>query len=73
MKDIIPVYIEDTRIEILARIAKVVSKKYGCTMRIDFLDGQRRVEFVGDNTIKSDIAEELRNIFKNKSVESTNS
>ena len=54
---------EDTNAEVLARIVKAASRKYGCSMEIDFNNGNRFSKFVGDETLKRHIAEEVRNIF----------
>jgi hypothetical protein len=62
----IPVKIEDTNIEVLARIVKAASRKYDCSMDIDFQNGNRKVEFIGDETFKPFIAEEVECIFEKK-------
>jgi hypothetical protein len=59
----IPIKIEDTNIEILARIAKAASHKFNCSMDIDFNNGNRKVEFVGDEFYKPLIADEVLDIF----------
>ena len=59
----IPIKIEDTNIEVLARIVKVASKKFDCSMDIDFQNGNRKVEFIGDEIFKPLIAEEVECIF----------
>ncbi|MBA3028072.1 MAG: hypothetical protein FP816_04545 [Desulfobacteraceae bacterium] len=59
----IPLNIQDTNDEIFARIAKAVSKKYGCTLEIDFQNGNHMVKFIGDEHYKPCIAEELSHIF----------
>ena len=59
----IPVKIEDTNIEVLARIVKAASRKYDCSMDIDFQNGNRKVDFIGDETYKPFIAEEVECIF----------
>jgi hypothetical protein len=59
----IPIKIEDANIEILARIAKVTSHKFNCSMNIDFKNGNRRIEFIGDEFYKPLIAEEVLDIF----------
>ena len=66
MTDLIPVKIEDTNIEILAMIVKAVSRKYDCSMDIDFQDGNRKAEFIGDEIFKPFIAEEIESIFAKK-------
>ena len=69
MTDMIPVKIEDTNIEVLAMIVKAASRKYDCSMDIDFQNGNRKAEFIGDEIFKPLIAEEVECIFakKNKS------
>ncbi len=63
----IPIKIEDANIEVLARIAKAASHKFDCSMNIDFKNGNRKVEFIGDEFYKPLIAEEVLEIFaKNK-------
>jgi hypothetical protein len=57
---------EDTNAEILARIVKAASRKYDCSMEIDFSDGNRVTRFVGDESLKPYIAEEVRSIFSVK-------
>jgi len=59
----IPIKIEDANIEILARIAKAASRKFNCSLEIDFNNGNRKVEFVGDEFYKPLIADEVLDIF----------
>ena len=59
----IPVKIEDTNMEVLARIVKATSRKYDCSMEIDFQNGNRKAEFSGDEILKPFIAEEVESIF----------
>lgn len=59
----IPVQIEDTNIEVLAKIVKAASRKFDCSMNIDFRNGNRKVEFIGDEIFKPLIAEEVECIF----------
>jgi hypothetical protein len=49
--------------EVLARIVKATSKKYDCSMRIDFHNGNRINEFIGDETLMHCIAQEIQDIF----------
>ena len=63
MPDMIPVKIEDTNIEVLAMIVKATSLKYDCSMDIDFQNGNRKVEFIGDEIFKPFIADEVESIF----------
>ena len=60
----IPIQFEDTNLEVLARIVKAASKKYDCSVNINFNDGNRKAEFVGDETYKPYIAEEIQDMFK---------
>ena len=64
MKTAIPIATEETNIEILARIAKATSKKWGCTMQIDFYNGNRTVLFSGDPECRPVIVYELEEIFR---------
>lgn len=57
---------EDTNAEVLARIVKAASRKYDCSMEIDFSRNNRISRFVGDDALKIHIAEEVRNIFSRK-------
>ena len=59
----IPIKIEDANIEVLARIAKAASHKFDCSMNIDFKNGNRKVEFIGDEFYKPLIAKEVLDIF----------
>ena len=59
----IPIKIEDANIEVLARIAKAASHKFDCSMNIDFKNGNRKVEFIGNEFYKPLIAEEVLDIF----------
>lgn len=60
----IPIRRIDANVEVLARIVKAASKKYDCTVKIDFRDGRCDVEFVGDETCKPVIAAEVEQIFR---------
>lgn len=66
MTDIIPVNIEDTNAEVLAKIVKATSRKYDCSMDIDFQNGNRKAEFIGDEIFKPFIEEEVECIFAKK-------
>lgn len=59
----IPINIESTNSEIWARIVKAEARKYDCSVNIDFSDGNRKVEFVGDQTYMPHILEEVHNLF----------
>ncbi len=63
MSNKIPIRLEDTNIEVLARIVKAASRKFDCSMKIDFTNGNRKVEFVGDEFYKPLIVEEVEEIF----------
>ena len=63
MPDMIPVKIEDTNIEVLAMIVKAASLKYDCSMDIDFKNGNRKADFIGDEIFKPFIADEVESIF----------
>lgn len=60
----IPVQIEETNQEVLARIIKATARKYNCNLVIDFSNGNRKVEFTGDEACKPLILEELKDILK---------
>jgi hypothetical protein len=66
MLDIIPVKIEETNMEVLAKIVKATSRKFDCSMSIDFQNGNRKVQFIGDEIFKPFIAEEVECIFEKK-------
>ncbi len=59
----IPINHEETNLEILARIAKAAARKFDCSLHIDFSDGNRRIEFIGDETSKALIAAEMEYLF----------
>jgi len=63
MSNKIPIRFEDTNIEVLARIVKAASRKFDCSMEIDFNNGNRKVKFVGDDFYKPLIVEEVEEIF----------
>jgi len=60
---------EETNLEVLARIAKATARKYDCSMRIDFKNGKRQIEFIGDNECKAKIANAVEDYFKNSTDE----
>ena len=66
MPSIIPIKIEDTNIEVMAMIVKAASRKFDCSMDIDFQNGNRKAEFIGDEIYKPLIAEEVECIFAKK-------
>jgi hypothetical protein len=61
--EIIPIRVEDTNLEIMARIVKAASRKYNCDVEIDFSNNSRKVYFVGDEDLKPHITEEVLNMF----------
>ena len=64
MSNKIPLKIENTNNEVLARIIKATAKKYNCNLVIDFSNGNRKVEFTGDEACKPLILEKLKDILK---------
>ena len=64
MSNKIPVHIEETNQEVLARIIKATAQKYNCNLVIDFSNGNRKVEFTGDEACKPLIVAKLKNILK---------
>jgi hypothetical protein len=64
MSNKIPVQIENTNKEVLARIIKATAQKYNCNLVIDFNNGNRTVEFTGDEACKPLIVEKLKDILK---------
>jgi len=50
----------------LAMIVKAASRKFDCSMDIDFQNGNRKAEFIGDEIFKPLIAEEVECIFAKK-------
>jgi hypothetical protein len=66
MNAIIHIATEDTNAEVLARIVKAASRKYDCSMEIDFSKDNRILKFIGDQDLKTHIAEEVSNIFSRK-------
>jgi hypothetical protein len=63
MSNKIPIRLEDTNMEVLARIAKAASRKFDCSVKIDFNNGNRQIEFIGDDFYKPLILEEVKEIF----------
>ena len=61
----IPVRIENANAEIIARIMKSTASKYDCSMDIDFTDGNRIVDFVGDSSLKPYIIDDVVQYFQN--------
>ena len=59
----IPINHEETNLEVLARIAKAAARKFDCSLHIDFNDGNRCIEFIGDETNKALIAAEVEYLF----------
>lgn len=54
--------IENTNAEVLARIMKSTASKYDCSVDIDFSDGRRDIEFIGDEEVKRHVIEEVADI-----------
>ncbi len=61
--EIIPIRVEDTNLEIVARIMKAASRKYNCDVEIDFTNNSRKIYFIGDEEMKPHITEEVLNMF----------
>ena len=59
----IPINHEETNLEVLARIAKAAARKFDCSLDIDFNNGNRRIEFIGDEANKKLIAAEMEYLF----------
>ncbi|MGE0086238.1 MAG: hypothetical protein AB7S75_17660 [Desulfococcaceae bacterium] len=59
----IPVRIEDTSLEVFARIARSEAHKYDCSMDIDYSGTNRNIRMRGDCACGPHIMEELKNIF----------
>ncbi len=53
------VNVENTTYEVIARIMKAASHKYNCDIEIDFSCGKRKINFVGDSSMKPHIAVEV--------------
>ena len=66
MNDKLHIRKENTSNEILARIVKVVSHKYDCDMVIDFNNGNRVVQFIGEEAHKARIVDEIDEILGNR-------
>ena len=47
-------------------LVKAASRKFDCSMDIDFQNGNRKAEFIGDEIFKPSIAEEVECIFAKK-------
>jgi len=60
---------EETNLEVLARIAKATARRYDCSMRIDFQNGKRQIEFIGNNECKAKIAHAVGDYFNNPTGE----
>ena len=63
IKDGIPNVKKDVSVEILARITRVIARKYDCDIKIDVQDGELITEFIGDTTNKPLIIEDVEKIF----------
>jgi hypothetical protein len=66
MPPIVPVQIEDANIEVMARIVKAASRKYGCDVEIDFSNGFRKVVFTGNEDLKEVIFDKVLSMFEFK-------
>lgn len=53
------VNIENTTYEVMARIMKAASHKYNCDIEIDFSCERRKINFIGDQSMKPHIAVEV--------------
>ena len=58
---------EETNLEVLARITKATARKYDCSLTIDYKNGKRRIEFIGDKECQEEIANTVENYFRNPS------
>lgn len=62
MQTIIPISVEEANTETLAKITKLISGKYNCTMQIDLYQG-RGDDFLDDVNNSPPIAREIEEIF----------
>jgi len=62
---------EETNLEVLARITKATARKYECSMNINFQNGKRQIEFIGNDECKAKIANAVEDYFKNPAEEDT--
>lgn len=60
----IPLVMEDTSMEIFARIAKSEARKFDCSVDIDYSGNNRLVSLSGDSTCAPHILEGVKNIFR---------
>ncbi|MFI3122459.1 MAG: hypothetical protein QX194_00790 [Methylococcales bacterium] len=51
--------IENVNHEVMARIMKAASHKYGCDIEIDFSGESRKINFIGNVAMKPHIAVEV--------------
>ncbi len=58
----IPINIENANSEIWARIIKAEARKYDFNVNIDFSNGNRKVEFVGDQGCVPYIVEDIQKL-----------
>ncbi len=63
MMNKIPLNIEDTSVEIYARIVKSEAQKYGCDVVIDFSDQNRNFFFKDKDDCNSHILADVKDIF----------
>jgi hypothetical protein len=59
----IPLNIEDTSVEIFARIVKSEANKYGCDVEVDFSNENRDFFFKDEDECNSHIVADVRDIF----------
>jgi len=59
----IPLNLEDTSMEVFARIARSEARKYDCSMDIDYSGTNRNIRLHGDSAYAPQIMENLKNIF----------
>lgn len=59
----IPLNLEDTSLEVFARIARSEAHKYDCSVDIDYSGSNRNIRLNGDRSCAPYIMEELKNIF----------
>ncbi len=59
----VKINIENTNVEVYARIFKAEARKYDCSMDIDFSNGKRITRFIGDQEYAPHILEEVQSHF----------
>ena len=53
----------ETKNKNIMTVDRAASRKFDCSMEIDFTNGNRKVEFVGDDFYKPLIVDEIEEIF----------